>query len=425
MNVAEFPEIDRLCQTYGYPADIQSLLKQVAASVLIRGTRSIVLSGSGSRGELTYSPAPSGVRLFSDLELAVVADPVIPDQVAHARSRIGELEKRQWRADVRTFHIDIVFSTLQAWKRKQDSFQAWETRERGWILFGEDIRRLIDVEINPRTSIQSSLNRLWHLLLYFPERLITGNPTEWDLQVFNYVLHRAALDFPLWLLVPEGILVAGFAGRYEYLEQNRDHFIQKEFPIDALIELVSSATQARKNLELNQEIVGHYDSLLQWYLRMLRWSLRRGNVEAAALPAILQQHGREIYPSRNWRRYLWESKMAVEIAKVVSLKRALAWLRQTKQVQMTTFLWHMNQAASQFMLGDTEAADRSLRRASSTMVALWPARRLPSENRPFSDSWLELRRRFFGFVMLFYRGLEQNRSYYQFLLNSELTSNAA
>ena len=108
--------------------------------------------------------------------------------------------------------------------------------------------------------------------------------------------------------------------------------------------------------------------------------------------------------------------MMNEIGAISSPGLTLNWLRQKKQVIITTFLWHMHQAATQYLAGrEVEAADW-LQLASDNMGLLWPARLVKSAHEPFIDGWIQLRRCFFDFIMLFYRGLREKESYYEVVL---------
>lgn len=409
--------INRLCRTYDYPADVGSLLEQVVAAVKVPGTRSIVLSGSASRGELVLAPSASGWRLFSDVELFVVGDQVVPSDRREALAQLKTIEERQWKIGARTFHTDVDFLTMRDWQSRQDRFQAWETAKAGWVLFGEDILNLVQVKVQPEATIQSSLNRLWYLLLYLPERLLRRCATEDDLQAFNYSLNRAVLDFPLWLLVHRGILVPGFSGRQKYLQEHRDEFRQQAFPIDDLMELIDAAMRSREFPELKRDVGTLFETVLGWYPRMVAWTLGLPPAnDISRFPAALQKHSRELYAPLNWKRHAWQVRLMTEIGASSAPWSTLNWLRAKKEVIITTFLWQMHQAAAHYLAGRELEASESLQMASDNMGLLWPARAVTSPRAPFIDSWARLRRSFFDFIMLFYRGLRQKESYYEVVL---------
>jgi len=418
MKDPDYAEVERLCERHGYPAGIRTLLEKITRAVSIPGTRSVVLSGSGSRGEFVYSEQSSGVRMFSDIELCVVAEPLVSQEVARAEKRIRELEQEQLRVGDRTFHIDVSFTTPRTWRGHQRNFQSWETKQTGWVLWGEDVRDQIRADVDPRTAVQSSLNRLWHLLLYLPEGLLRGNASKTDQQVFAYVLDRAVLDFPLWLLVRKGILVSGFAGRLRYLKENSDRLDFRGVPLGDLIELIEPITRDRAAHRSESSIGEQYDRVLDWYPVMLGWSLETGTIEAFDLPRVLHSHRKEIYPALDWRRILWELGMATRLARTTSPRAAWAWLRDTKQVRITSFLWSMHRAASSAIAGNVDEAEDRLEQARVCMSELWPDDPPVEKDLSLANRWLELRRRFIAFLISYYRGLEQNRSYYRFVLEA-------
>lgn len=415
---ADLSPVDALCQKHGYPDAVRSLLHDVTTAVLVPGIRSVVLSGSGSRGELVYSESPSGMRWFSDLELTVVADSLPAQEVARIEERIAKLEQRQLSIGARTFHIDLDFASYETWQRPRQNFQAWETRQTGWILFGEDVRDLIRVEVDSRSCIQSSLNRLWHLLLYLPEGVLRGRPSEADREVFHYVLNRATLDFPLWLLLEEGKLVAGFANRLRFLEEHCNELSTSDFEIRELIDLVREAAHERGTLGEKRSLANHYDLVLRWYVLMLRRSLGRAEIEKSNLPQALSQEHARIYPAIGLRRSVWELRLALEIAAGGKPVSALRWFAATKQVKITAFLWAMHQAAQKILAEDAAAAPPWLQTAAAQMQELWPKDCPVTEDGDFADTWVELRRRFFDFVVQYYRGLQTKRPYYQFVMGA-------
>ncbi len=56
--------------------------------------------------------------------------------------------------------------------------------------------------------------------------------------------------------------------------------------------------------------------------------------------------------------------------------------------------------------------------AATQMQELWPKDCPLTEDGDFADTWVELRRRFFDFVVQYYRGLQTKRPYYQFVMGA-------
>ncbi len=412
----DLSRVDALCRQYGYPDEVRSLLRDVTTAAAVPGARSIVLSGSGSRGELIFSRSPKGVRWFSDLEFTVIADDLPGTEVAAIEARLAEIEGRQLAIGAPTFHVDVDFASLETWQQPRSNFQAWETRQTGWVLFGEDVRDRIQVEVDPRTCVQASLNRLWQLLLYLPEGVLRGRPSEDDREVFHYSLDRATLDFPLWLLIETGQLVCGFEGRLRYLEANADALSTPDFDVHALASVVHAASERRIAPAAQQGLAEHYETVLDWYVRMLRRSLGRTDIRSESMPRVVLEERARVYPKLGMRRRVWEVRLAFELAGRGRPLAAISWLGANKAAQITGFLWQMHRTAGRMLAGDLDAIPHELDLASHQMDALWPAvEATPADCDPV-DSWLELRRRFFEFVPRFYRGLEAKRAYYREVL---------
>jgi hypothetical protein len=151
---------------------------------------------------------------------------------------------------------------------------------------------------------------------------------------------------------------------------------------------------------------------------MLRWALEDERIDADTLPRSLEARRGDIYPTLGWRRRAWELKLALEIARQASPLRAIRWLGRTKQADITAFLWCMHQSACRSLGEDADSAHAWLEQAETRMEALWPSESPLSPDADLADRWLVLRRRFFDFVIHYYRGLAAKRPYYQFVMEA-------
>ncbi|HNT74550.1 MAG TPA: hypothetical protein PKH77_05990 [Anaerolineae bacterium] len=417
--------VDQICLNYGYPEEFRTLLERIVKAITVPETLSIVLLGSASRGEIVGQLGPRGLMLFSDLEIMVITRHQSEARTRQkALSDIESLEVEQRAIGACTFHIDVGYDTQRSWKRPHSEFHAWEIKQTGYVVFGEDVLDLIQVQVQPQSAIQSSLNRLWHLLLYFPASLLRRQSTQHDEQVFSYILSRAILDFPLWLLVSNKVLVPGFTKRYDFLQAEREFFRQQDFPVDELIDWVKLALEIRNaptSELLKERITPVYEAVLGWYSKMVLWTTKSRMI-SDDLPILLQQYRKQLYSPLGWKRRLWEARLAVEFAKTRRLRQGAHWLFENKQLLITSFLWHMHQAAISYLNDDAPAATKWLALAASNMEELWPRDYKRRNADSFVDSWLALRNRFFDFIPQFYRGLESKQSYYRWILSDGYNS---
>jgi len=413
----QFPNIDKICQSYNYPKEINVLLKYITKPLIIPGTKSLLLIGSASRGELVFKQNRRGLVLFSDLELVVITKRNNLYDKQKALKKIDYIEKKQRIIGARTFHIDVSFTTVQRWKRLKQKFHAWEIKNTGQVLYGENFLGLLRANVEPKYTIQSSFNRLLYLLLFLPISFFEKKPTKEDLESFNFILSRAILDFPIWMLCSKGILIPGFKERYEYLKGNKYLFDENNFPIDNLIEVVGVALKARNNLKFDDDILSFYKTLLCWYPKILSWELKINN-DKIDLLKILQRYDDKIYPTLNWKRYLWETRLAAALAKKTSSKQAFSWLIKRKQVLISGFLWCMHMAVLEYLYGNNLNANEWLERAQLKIDELWPNGFPKKRCVSFSTTWTALRYRFFDFLPRFYRGLGQNTEYFKWVLKN-------
>ena len=95
---------------------------------------------------------------------------------------------------------------------------------------------------------------------------------------------------------------------------------------------------------------------------------------------------------------------------------SLSWLRQSKQVVMTSFLWSMHLAAVGYLQDETDQAGAYLQAAAKFMHTLWPARTKQLSEPAFVENWLALRREFFEFLVFFYRSFKPKQAYFNYVL---------
>lgn len=267
------------CDNYGYPKEIKKhfefILKRIDDCWGLDNVISIILYGSTSRGELSYTVEDGELELFSDYELEVITEnSVSKDKIDKLKKSLG---KKAFDIDNPLFHVDISTNTkLSFWiKTKLDRrIAVFETKENGTILYGDNLLDMLPI-INLKNLDFGNLNeliliRLWMQLLYLPEGFIGGNLGEKESRVLKYFLARNALETLTIFLPNEGILLPNYKSRVEYFVQNYAN--NSIFP-RGYLKFIKECYTAKKELRFSMSIEEYYKNMLEGYLALIEYLL--------------------------------------------------------------------------------------------------------------------------------------------------------
>ncbi len=407
---------------YRYPPRIKDQFAEMLSLLDGARVKSVILTGSTSRGELSYSAENGGVTVFSDYELMIVAEGRVE---AEDRERLRNDFRRLERKFSRTplFHIDFSCVSVPALRNLPPHLKHYETAKNGLVIYGEDVKPLLP-RITPANLDFRDLNeiliwRLWAILLYLPAAFADGGKlTPEEENAFRYVVCRNLLDLPTWLLPWKGVLLASFRERAAYLNAHfpelKDGLLVDEEFRDLMNECLAGKLELKFRRgagELYAAAVSYFEKAKD---RLLAW---KGFGGRGGEGEILEKRSARLFPDGHYRRKGYETIYFLRHYREMGLGQGLRWIFTGKYGLMLDFLLSVHSALASRLAGRGDEI-KYLARAHSILRRL-DLTRPPGEPNPenFSRSWLALRRNFAVFLMGYFRSVGMKSEYLNSLLN--------
>ncbi len=205
-----------------YPAGVGSFVSELGDRILsIDGVTSVLLAGSGGRGELTVFSDRAGWRILGDLELLVVCGR--PVQGLDIEREISDLRSNSTHGYSTAPRIDYSAIATRDLPRLQKKLWVFETKSSACCIAGDSTI----IGLLPTVTIEnldySELNELFlHRLLALAKAFQPYVHHDTDLSGADlvYAVARNSLDVLTWLLPYEGVMYPTYAMRAEYLRSS-------------------------------------------------------------------------------------------------------------------------------------------------------------------------------------------------------------
>jgi len=349
---------------FGYPSPIIELVEDVRNALDLNGLVSLLLVGSGGRGELRYTTTVAGVQLLSDLEFFAFVRPGFP--ATNCLWRVHETVA-QWRKANPTFHIDISF--LDARKRRfPNNLDLVEARSESILVAGKDYRERLPREPNAKQVIAGTFAQLWELL-----HRIDANQPSASLGEFEtrYALARTSLHLLTLTLVLEGVNLPKIKDKVRYFVENyRDLRASKYFGAEYVVYFQAGLAEVTTG-EVERSPVDVYRALLDGFDRVVAYSCETLGL---GLVASYEPLPKGLLQRTPFRRMLYEAWVAAERTRQWGAVRAVAWaLRPWRQIRNCEYLLALNRLVLAEAAGDIQSADRWRARVHTLVHYVWPA----------------------------------------------------
>lgn len=213
--------------------DVMTPFVECCARIFGPHLHSVLLIGSGARGELSYRFGPQGeLDMLSDVEFAVVTRRVWKRAEAERLKKAAKEIERRFGNRSPLFKIDFGVSYLRKFSLTPPTFWCFEVKRQGKVLHGKDPRdRLPDVTLanldlgNLRELI---LVRLWNMLLWVNEPCLRAYGSDYERFILKFCYTRNLLDVLSIYLPHVGVLEDGYAGRDDALARvGEDEFLDE------------------------------------------------------------------------------------------------------------------------------------------------------------------------------------------------------
>ena len=184
------------------------------------GKLSIILLGSLSRGEATWTVKNNRVELLSDIEFFTV----YPSGFSKFIEFDAEVEKAACLelGDIKSdlFHIDNTWVEEKNLSRLERKLLTYDAQECGITVVGRDVKNKLPKINIKNINLEDIKDILIHrifFVLYYGEKVKNQN----SVQEYRYLLAKNSLDLMTVLLANEGILVSGFRKKLQEIQKSR------------------------------------------------------------------------------------------------------------------------------------------------------------------------------------------------------------
>lgn len=399
------------CDDFSYPPEIKDFLVRVLDVLVSKKAISVILSGSVSRGEMSYLYNGGDLKLYSDLEFFVVTNEKMKRQeIMLLYEKIRDLEISLNKQSKFT-HIDVSFLSLRELRRLSPKFQFYETKKTGVVLYGKDLRPFFPDKVDVKYVNEASIDRLWSLILYFPKELLLNKVSWEDERNYKYILSRSMLDIPLWILSYEGHFIPNFKSRIDFIYENYGKFYLNTFFPSWFLEFLNECWQGKTRFKFNHELVDMYERVLACYTCAIRYVLFKINVdkENEDLGEKFIKHSPRIFHELILRRKLFELMLLAKNLKGINPFGAYKWFMLHKKGVIAAFLFDMNYALLYYLKKEKTSMDY-LGKAENYLCQLdFRIKMIKDIN--FVSKWLFLRKKYIDFLTLFYRFFSIKREY--------------
>ena len=414
--------VKSLCEYYNYPNEVREQLQAVINPLAEHSIRSMILTGSSSRGELSYRRTGHGkLQLLSDYEfVGVTQEHVENAYISDLRAYWADLEMR-FGLGSPLFHIDVSLASMSALRRLPPIVRTFELRDTGIVIFGENVLtsgpRITLDRLDFRELNEVLLWRLWAALLYFPWSLLTDGPASSDPvdQQYLFVLYRNALDLTTWTLPYEGVLISGFRQRVAYVRDNWSSMSLGHFLCDAWPDWLDECLRAKFSFEFSRPLLEVYTVFLNQMERALSFLACGGKLHLVSSDNLLNslRHG-----SHRWFSDLRVRRKGYEVLIMGRRFRTPArfgrWLLQAKYGLFVAAAYSLHRAAQAKLNGQCQLANDWLDEARQDCIKLNGWRVVHSQRRldtSFSMEWRQVRQELAEFLMVYIRSVGQQRSH--------------
>lgn len=402
---------------YNYPPQVKEQFEEIMSFIDSSRVKSVLLTGSTSRGELSYLTTNNRIELYSDYEFLIISNSgVDPSDLLRLVEAYGELEKKYSSNPL--FHIDFSYIDIKSLRRTPLQLKHYETKENGITIYGENLKHLLP-DITLKNLDFKDLNevliwRLWAMLLYMPKNLLAGKDMVGEEEdIYKYVLYRNLLDLTTWGLPSKGVLLPSFKERISHLNTSFSN-LQDEFFMDkGFLYLMNESMTGKFKLEFHRNLFNLYTTAIHYFVKAKEYLLIQNGVtwdNSEDGDIILAKKSSKFFHDYHYRRKGYEAQFFLRHYNDLGIKKGLQWIFAGKYGLMLNFLCSIHLALV-CRLNDNSDAGYHLDRADSILQRLSTRKIHRIRLNEFEKSWLALRNGFAIFLMDYFRSIKMKQDY--------------
>lgn len=402
---------------YQYPTLVKEHFERILSHIDASKVESVILTGSTSRGELSYQMTRGALSLYSDYEFMIIAKKSVDknDEVRLSKC-FEELERNL--SNNYLFHIDFSYINTRQLRSLPFHLKHYETKKNGQTIYGRDLLHLVpDITLDNldfKDLHEILIWRLWALLLYLPRQMANSQElSDSQAKSYQYILCRNMLDILTWVLPLKCVLLASFRQRADYLNANLtglrdDILVDEEFT-----EFVNECMAGKFEMRFHRHLPRLYADVIRYFLKAKNYLIsckRYHSKESTNQDQFLRRHSSSIFHDYSYRTKGREIKFILKNFDSVEGKRVIPWILSSKYGLMLEFLYTMHLALVHHLENDSEALNY-LSNGRHIMQELNIHKTFTHDSDGFGQSWLSLRKLFADFLIDYFYSVRVKRHY--------------
>ena len=409
------------CDDFHYPSIVKDIIisfGEICCRYIGEDLVSIMLIGSGARGELTWIQDLDGnLLLYSDLEFSVYTTRKI-DELVHKKVEEAVLKfEKPFTDNCHFFHIDFSIAPITYLKRTNNKFITFESKATGKIIYGTDVKFMLPTldgsNLNFKELNEILLHRLWSMLLYLPLEFLKNKE---DCANFNYILCRNVLDITTWLLPYENMtLIAGFKNRLAFMNENWNRLKFKEFFSQDDLQFLNECYEGKMRLKFSDQSHTIYEKAIRLFMCGTKYMLKEYGVTISneEFQKSILAHSGKLFEGKTLKRKIVETYMIKNKIREYPFWKLLQWISEDKKALSIIFNFNMHLSNLSFLDGDDvcfktlEAADEFLKKLNFSFNSL---------RNEYVDKWKQLRKGYADYLVNYERGYQSKKNYFYLLI---------
>ena len=405
-------------EKYKYPAQVREHFKEVLSNIDGSTVEAVILTGSASRGELSYQITDGGISLYSDYEFLVIAKGRVDGGDVERLAKAFEKLKGCFSNNP-LFHIDFSYIDMRSLRTFPHHLKHYETKENGITIYGRDLLHLM-----PNTTLKNldfkDLNeimiwRLWAILLYLPNEFVRcGRVNSAKENMYKYVLCRNLLDLTTWILPLKGVLLPSFRQRHTYLKSNFSKLQDGQVINSKFLDLLNEGMIGKFELRFSRSLVDLYVTVIEYFMRAKQHLLDIYHItddNNTANSFSLEKNSRNLFHDYHYKRKAYETLFFLRNYRDVGIRRGIRWILTGKYGLMLEFLCNIHLALVLQVSDNRRHGSAHLDAARCILQRLSVLNTLKIDSKEFSELLFILRRGFANFLMDYFRSLKMKKDY--------------
>jgi len=266
---------------------------------------------------------------------------------------------------------------------------------------------------------EAMFDRLAWILFFIPEKIITKNYSEQEIEESKIILSRYVMDIPLAILVHNNYFIAGFHRRFEFLKENHKKIdrYQRIFPRD-FIDFLEECLEARKNCNFQLDFIDMYHNTINSFASIYAYLCIADEMQQTvslsnndSFPFYNDHACRELFRDSTFKWKLWELYLLTKHIAELGIYKGSHWYFKRKISAYVSFLFAMHFSLLNY-LKDNKDWEYYISYAES-ILPHFAFKIQKHRESSFLSRWVNLKESFYEFICEYNRYFKKTSDFWK------------